>query len=116
MARPKKSAVASRANGGMSKNKGKPADVKEELFGGYNEAGGYVIKTTQVRRKMAKGEVRILDIGCEHDVFTYCLYHGYTMEKMCYWKTAMRARAKARKYNGMAWTQPAGLQLRREPC
>ena len=25
---------------------------------------------------MAKGEVRGASVGCENDVFTYCLYHG----------------------------------------
>ena len=35
-----------------------------------------MIKTTTVRRKMSKGEVSMHELGCEHDVFTFCLYNG----------------------------------------
>ena len=35
-----------------------------------------MIKTVSVRRTMAKGEVRQCELGCEHGVFTFCLYHG----------------------------------------
>ena len=76
MGRPKKAAHASRANGAMASNKGKAVDVKKELFGGFDDEGRYVISVVDVRRTMAKGEVRVREVGCEHDVFTYCLYHG----------------------------------------
>ena len=39
MGRPKKAALASRANGATAKNKGKAVDVKKELFGGYSPGG-----------------------------------------------------------------------------
>ena len=51
-------------------------DVKEEVFGFYAADGVYTIKKTSVRRKMAKGEVRQHILGCERDVFTFCLYHS----------------------------------------
>ena len=51
-------------------------DVVQELFGGYDSDDSYVIKPVNVRRTMAKGEVRRLLMGCELDVFTFCLYHG----------------------------------------
>ena len=76
MGRPKKAAQASKANGATAKNKGKAVDVKKELFGGYSPGGSYTIKTIAVRRTMAKGEVRQRKLGCEHDVYTFCLYHG----------------------------------------
>ena len=76
MGRPKKAAQASRRNGARATNKGKATNVKKELFGGYSPRGSYVIKSTEVRRKMSKGEVRRHELGCEHDVFTFCLYHG----------------------------------------
>ena len=60
----------------MASNKGKAVDVQKELFGGFDEDGGYVIKTISVRRTMAKGEVKVRELGCEHDVFTFCLYHS----------------------------------------
>ena len=76
MGRLKKSVRASRTNGALAKNKGLAVDVKKELFGGYSPGGTYHINTVDVRRTMAKGEVRGASVGCEHDVFTYCLYHG----------------------------------------
>ena len=51
-------------------------NVKQEVFGGYDTDGGYVVRKTLVRCKMAKGEVRPYEQGCERDVFTFCLYHG----------------------------------------
>jgi len=74
--RPRKATQASRANGALAKNKGKPVDVKEELFGGFDKDDSYVIRTVKVRRQMAKGEIRRHELGCEANVFTYCLYHG----------------------------------------
>ena len=44
MVRPKKAAAASRANGGRAANKGKVVNGKEELFGGYDTDGTYVVK------------------------------------------------------------------------
>ena len=76
MVRPKKSVVASRANGGRAANKGLAVNVKEELFGFYSSSGSYVIKKSHVRRDMAKGEVRVRESGCELNVFTFCLYHS----------------------------------------
>ena len=76
MGRLKKSVRASRTNGALAKNKGLAVDVKKELFGGYSPGGTYHIRTVDVRRTMAKGEIRGPSVGCEHDVFTYCLYHG----------------------------------------
>ena len=76
MGRPKKSKVASRANGSCATNKGLAVNVKEELFGYYADDGTYVIKKTAVRREMAKGETRRYECGWEGDVFTFCLYHG----------------------------------------
>ena len=76
MGRPKKSAVASRANGGLATNKGKAVNVKEGLCGGYDTDGTYVVRKTLVRSKMAKGEVLRYEAGCEADVFTFCLYHS----------------------------------------
>ena len=80
MGRPKKSALASRNNGARATNKGMAKNVKKELFGGYSPRGSYmgsyVIKTVAVRREMSKGEVRRREQGCEHDVFTFCMYHG----------------------------------------
>ena len=29
-----------------------------------------------MKRELAKGEVLLHKRGCEHDVFTFCLYHG----------------------------------------
>ena len=76
MGRPKKAALASRANGSRATNKGKLVHAKKELFGGYDNRGKYVIMTIQVPRKVAKGEVLRREFGCELDVFTFCLYHG----------------------------------------
>ena len=76
MGRPKKSAVASRSNGALATNKGKVVNVKEELCGGYDTDGTYVVRKTLVRSKMAKGEVRRHEGGCEANVFTFCLYHS----------------------------------------
>ena len=76
MGRPKKSSVASRANGGCATNKGKIVNGKEELFGAYSADGTYIVRKTLVRRKFMKGEVKPMDSGCERDVFTFCLYHG----------------------------------------
>ena len=76
MGRPSKAKQASRNNGAHANNKGKAVNVKKELFGGYSPGGSYVIKTVDVRRTMAKGEVRRHELGCEHDVFTFCLYHS----------------------------------------
>ena len=76
MGRPKKSAVASRANGGCAGNKGKVVNGSEELFGHYSTGGTYVVTKTIVKRELAKGEVRQYEQGCERDVFTFCLYHG----------------------------------------
>ena len=65
----------------MASNKGKGQGCGRQegalrLFGGFSKDGRYVIKIISVRRTMAKGEVRQHEMGCEHDVFTYCLYHG----------------------------------------
>ena len=79
MGRLKKSVRASRSNGALAKNKGLAVDVKKELFGGYSPGGTYHINTVDVRRTMAKGEVRGASVGCEHDVFTYCLHTACTM-------------------------------------
>ena len=76
MGRPKKAAAASRANGSCAVNKGKVVNGKEELFGGYHTDGTYVVKKIIVKRELAKGEIKLLDQGCERDVFTFCLYHG----------------------------------------
>ena len=76
MGRPKKSAVASRSNGALATNKGKVVNVKEELCGGYDTDGTYVVRKTLVRSKMAKGEVLRHEPGCEANVFTFCLYHS----------------------------------------
>ena len=76
MVRPKKAAAASRANGGRAANKGKVVNGKEELFGGYDTDGTYVVKKILVKRELAKGEITKYDQGCERDVFTFCLYHG----------------------------------------
>jgi hypothetical protein len=43
-------------------------------------APSYVVSTTTVRREMAKGEVRRNELGCEKDVFTFCLYHGKCLD------------------------------------
>ena len=80
MGRPRKAAKASRANGAQAQNKGKAVDVKDECFGGYSPGGTYVVSTTKVRRQMAKGEVRRCELGCEKDVFTFCLYHGKCLD------------------------------------
>ena len=76
MVRPKKAAAASRANGGRAANKGKVVNGKEELFGGYDTDGTYVVKKMIVKRELAKGEMRRHEQGCEAHVFTFCLYHG----------------------------------------
>ena len=76
MVRPKKAAAASRANGGRAANKGKVVNGKEELFGGYDTDGTYVVKKILVKRELAKGEIIKYDQGCERDVFAFCLYHG----------------------------------------
>ena len=49
---------------------------KEELFGGYDTDGTYVVKKIIVKRELAKGEIKRREQGCEQDVFTFCLYHG----------------------------------------
>ena len=76
MVRPKKAAAASRANGGRAANKGKVVNGKEELFGGYDTDGTYVVKKIIVKRELAKGEMRRHEQGCEAHVLTFCLYHG----------------------------------------
>ena len=76
MGRPKKSAAASRVNGSCAANKGKIVNGKEELFGHYSDNGTYIVKKSLVKRELAKGEVKLHKRGCEHDVFTFCLYHG----------------------------------------
>ena len=76
MGRPKKAAAASRANGGRATNKGKITNGKEELFGYYSKDDTYVVEKTIVKRELAKGEAKLHKRGCEHDVFTFCLYHG----------------------------------------
>ena len=76
MVRPKKAAAASRANGGRAANKGKVVNGKEELFGAYDTDGTYVVKKIIVKRELAKGEVQLHKRGCEHDVYTFCLYYG----------------------------------------
>ena len=43
---------------------------------GYSKDGTYVIKTVSVRRTMAKGEARRRELCCEHNVFSFCVYHG----------------------------------------
>jgi hypothetical protein len=112
MGRPKKAAHASRANGAMASNKGKAVDVKKELFGGFDDEGRYVISVVDVRRTMAKGEVRVREVGCEHDVFTYCLYHGDLNTST----VATTAMERARGACTMEpWMQTVGMQLRNRP-
>ena len=76
MGRPKKSALASRANGARARNKGLPVNVTKELIGFDKEDDtAFVIKSITVRRTFAKGEMNNTP-SCERFVFAYCLYHG----------------------------------------
>ena len=78
MGRPKKAAAASRANGGRAANKGKVVNGKEELFGGYDTDGTYVVKKILVKRELAKGKITKYDQGCERDVLMHVFTFAFT--------------------------------------
>ena len=98
----------------MASNKGKAVDVKKELFGGFDDEGRYVISVVDVRT-MAKGEVRVREVGCEHDVFTYCLYHGDFEHINGGDDRDSDGKGKRRMYTMEPWMQTVGMQLRNRP-